>query len=774
MFIVGKIKSAKGHTMTYIKLLTVLAGLALLTACGGGGGTAETKTDDTGEPAVSCDTNPYGADCGTEFETQRLNIVSECTDDDTGDLCDDATTFACTDDFFHTLCNDIKEYEDKRTNFNNVCTNTKSKEVCDAEALVRNCAANPFMNTCLMDTGAIALRESRCLANIQIDDSCRGTTGIATLFCEANPFDPSNACMHGDYADDRQTACLANIQIDGSCRGTTGIATLFCEADPFNTATACMADAYNDERLTACTGDITTPRCMQIVTPVCEANNGFNNPVCRGIEKYDELLRCSVGEVCVVNTADWVAGFTPAPVTTGDYTREVYYEFVQGTEDGVDFGTIRNGGVGSLPALNTLDFKSLAGEAKNGVAWFEAHSGVNGLDLPRRNYSGIFSGTSLGAPLTSADASVTVPWAGKFGWIYTSADGLSSHGSGAKGKDFDLTVDFANSEIRAFVNRTGADHFLLKATFDNSGRFDGTINHGTFAGSVDTATPTNVITGVLTGLIGELGAVGAFYGGADDTDDSQGDFAGGFVAISPKEAARIERERLAEVERLRLERERIARELLISQVTFTDWIGGFDTEPPATPTTTTANQFLAGTTTLDPLSQITPTLLTSTIGGVGFFTENSQYYAGLLSNTNVGLPVAITPQADGADVTATWTGMIRGTGIFDGSGGGTDKTQAVPITALTVNFTARTLKTGRIAEPGNGPSASIEIDGKFLATDDGVITGRVIQRHGNVEHLGDLTGVIGQNGAVGAFYSQSTVPANNRYVGGFYAAPSNN
>ncbi len=237
----------------------------------------------------------------------------------------------------------------------------------------------------------------------------------------------------------------------------------------------------------------------------------------------------------IVNTADWLAGFDTPPITTGDYTREVYYEFVQATAEGVDFGTIRNGGGDSLPALHTLDFTSLAGEAKNGVAWFEAHSGVNGLELPRRNYSGIFSGTSLGAPLTSADASVTVPWAGKFGWLYSSADGLSSHRSDTAGEDFDLTVDFANSEIRAFVNRTGTEHFLLKATFDSTGRFDGTMNYGAFAGSVDTATPTNVITGVVTGIIGKQGAVGAFYGGADDTDDSQGDFAGGFVAAPPSE-----------------------------------------------------------------------------------------------------------------------------------------------------------------------------------------------------------------------------------------------
>ncbi len=43
--------------MTYIKLLTVLAGLALLTACGGAAppNTENSDNDKTGGPAVPCD-----------------------------------------------------------------------------------------------------------------------------------------------------------------------------------------------------------------------------------------------------------------------------------------------------------------------------------------------------------------------------------------------------------------------------------------------------------------------------------------------------------------------------------------------------------------------------------------------------------------------------------------------------------------------------------------------------------------------------------------------
>ena len=805
--------------MIHLKLLTILAGLALLTACGG----AATPTPDNAGGSGGddpCEANPFGTTCTNPTETQQVTFCRDegkTTDTKTDDcartvrlvctanvfddlcttptqqeaeaFCGDATKTtdsktddcaqtiktACTANVFDLILCTANEYVQQRNNFNSMCINQtgKTKEICDAEALVRTCAANPFMNTCLMDTGAIALRQSRCLADTTIDDSCRGAQGIATLFCAGTPFNTSPACVADTGAIAlRQSMCLANIMIDDSCRGEMGIATVFCEDDPFNTATACVADAYNDERLMVCAGESTSNRCTPLVTPICEQD--FRNALCRGRTKYDEQLRCSVGEVCVVNHADWVEGFDTPPNTAGDYTREETFEFLQGTEVGLDAGSVKLNF--NPPEVLTLNLEPLGGEAKNGVAWFQGASGATGNALPLRYYSGIFSGTSLGAPLTSADASVSVPWAGRIGASYLSSDGKDGTPI-ANNTDFDLTVDFANSEIRAFVNRTGADHVLLKAEFDDTGRFDGTIIHATFAGGLEAGAQTKVTNGVLTGIIGKQGAVGAFYGGADDTDDSQGIFRGGFVAAHPTITARVEAERLAEEMRLqmieddkRMERERIARELLESQVTYTDWIGGFGVSPPpATPTSPTTNQFLAGTTTLDPLTSITPLTLTSTIGGVGFFTENGAYYAGLLANTNVGLPVAITPQASGADVTATWPGKIRAIQVFDGSG--TDTTTALDLNVV-VNLTARTFTATR-RDP-NANSTTITINGLFPAINNGVVTGTVTQRANVFTRNGQLTGIIGQNGVVGAFYSDSNVATEHRYVGGFYAAPSNN
>ncbi len=571
---------------------------------------------------------------------------------------------------------------------------------------------------------------------------------------------------------------------DGTGGGDGGNATN-CATNPFHAD--CLANAdFATARLTICMGESTSSRCTPIVMPICELD--FNNALCRGRMKYDEQLRCSVGEVCVVNTADWLEGFDTPPNTAADNARTETIEFLQGTADGLDIGNVTDQFKTIL--VLTLDLETatynnvaLGGEAKNGVAWFSADNVVGAVGqqvIVSRLYSGIFSGTSLGAPLTSADVSVSVPWTGTIGWTFYSSRGSSGF---EDGKDFNLTVDFANSEIRAFVKRSNVtsntEHFLLKAEFDDTGRFNGTIKHGAFAGNDKTATPTNVTTGVLTGLIGKQGAVGAFISNEADIATTNQSFIGGFGVVHPTITARVEAEeqdRLAEVERqriererieneMRIERERIASELLESQVTYTDWIGGFGVSPPpATPTSPAINQFLANPATA-------PTTLTSAIGGVGFFTENGAFYAGLLSNTNVGLPVADTPQVDSADVMATWPGKIRAIQVFDGNTNAGDTTTALDLNVM-VNFTARTF-TGTTVDP-NADTTSITINGLFPATDNGVVTGTVTQRANVLVRNGQLTGIIGQNGVVGAFYSDSNVATEHRYVGGFYAAPPAN
>ena len=180
--------------MPYIKLLTILAGLALLTACAGavtvnptvntGGNGGGVGGDD---PSV---TNPFGTTCTNPTETQQVTFCRDdtrttdtktddcaptvrlvCTANVFDDLCTAPTqqeaevfcgdvtkttntktndcaqtiTDACTDDFFHSLCT-AEVYVQQRNNFNSMCINQEGKtpQICEAEAQVRTCDADEF------------------------------------------------------------------------------------------------------------------------------------------------------------------------------------------------------------------------------------------------------------------------------------------------------------------------------------------------------------------------------------------------------------------------------------------------------------------------------------------------------------------------------------------------------------------------------------------------------------------------------------------------------
>ncbi len=166
--------------MPYIKLLTVLAGLVLLTACGGG--TAKTP-DKAGGNATDCTTNAFHNDCNT-----------------------------------------------------------------DAEALI--------------------LRESMCLADTTADPTCTGATGIITLFCEADPFNPATPCVADAYDDER------TVIIDG-CRTNNAGAGCADVAIPY----ACNADAFD----TLCGRNYTVGYCFTgdnlLTDSRCEYNVGdFGSP----------------------------------------------------------------------------------------------------------------------------------------------------------------------------------------------------------------------------------------------------------------------------------------------------------------------------------------------------------------------------------------------------------------------------------------------------------------------------------------------------------------
>ncbi len=136
--------------------------------------------------------------------------------------------------------------------------------------------------------------------------------------------------------------------------------------------------------------------------------------------------------------------------------------------------------------------------------------------------------------------------------------------------------------------------------------------------------------------------------------------------------------------------------------------------------------------------------------GSSFHTSGQKLYVGLLAGTDLGAPLTDTAK------NGVWKTIAR---VIDGT---TLQAQTEQFT-LTVNFdtNASTIVTGADA-PVIGSLGVIDIDGKF--TNNGVIYGTVSFANSGA---GTLTGLIGTNGAVGIFASNSA--ATTAYVGGFVA-----
>ena len=140
-------------------------------------------------------------------------------------------------------------------------------------------------------------------------------------------------------------------------------------------------------------------------------------------------------------------------------------------------------------------------------------------------YAGILNGTNLGEPLTAETA--TGVWNGKFRAI-----------GQAVNTDFTLEVTFGDTmdaagSVEAFVEQNSATntYYHLTGTYDSNGFISGDVDFGGFSNLAERTPTGDRTSGALTGLIGQDGAVGAFY--SDTTGNTSNGFAGyagGFVA----------------------------------------------------------------------------------------------------------------------------------------------------------------------------------------------------------------------------------------------------
>ena len=562
--------------------------------------------------------------------------------------------------------------------------------------------------------------------------------------CLANPFGPT--CADSDYNDARkelvQTCAVQAVagEVTSTCN------TIITEARP------CLINPFDTvcDANPAVRSHIGLLRSSRVV--LCESNLGSLDdwvaPLCTGVPTKTTNQ---------VTTADWVASFS-SPLS--DSSTRVGNHFVTTTAAGLNERHLRDI-FGSDPYVYTLNFadatfkgRAFGGDATDGVVIFRGRDN-RATGGPRysntTHYAGILPGTNLGAPVNEPDG--TAIWYGQF----------RARGHATANSDFALHINFGDGDgagtlHAAVIEEAGDQYYRINGRFDDNGVITGTSE---FADGYH---------GVLTGLIGEEGAVGVFV---SDTL-YYGGYVGGFVASPTRPDLSLA-------------------DTTPNRVTTADWLASFETKPLEV-ADINRNQFLqiAGadlnfsrpisTTYGHSFSNISEYSLNfkddvfrdgggDRADGVVFYRahngdeSNSYFYAGVIPTTILGAPLSETSGK------ATWVGRL-GAAFADGNRGAflSDFTLGI-----TFNGKGGDISTDVIIKGGD----YFELDGTF--NDRGVISGtanhvryengRIGDVTGDIVNSGPLTGLIGQEGAVGAFISNRQTNNTSGFAGGFVARP---
>ena len=428
---------------------------------------------------------------------------------------------------------------------------------------------------------------------------------------------------------------------------------------------------------------------------------------------------------------------------------------------------------------NTLKFSA---GSSNGLAYGFADYGSGGSKV-EKFYVGLLSSTNVGTPITMG-ASPTLRWGGRLAIAKQDNQG-SEKSSYLTETDFTLLITFVGSggtittpdtdgnriEFSRSIYDTSsartADEFVIDGTFNEFGLISGTTTY--YANNGGTKTP---LEGVLTGLIGAQGAVGVFTSKAAGAG-AVGHYVGGFVASEAFGLGGVETWQNNAVEEVITTPGGVETSTLTPLIVkaagnaeqsdgdYTFIGGGSNTLDlgSATKSTTLTRDltfdenlilengdvFSINSTALGGIS-----IAQATVGG------DTQFYAGLLANIFVGLPLQTEPSVN-------WQGVIS---II--AGGDVPALYTNNFT-LVVNFSIKTVysNTTFLRTLGN-VNHDIELSGKF--TDKGVIYGTATYQVGDARNVGLLSGLIGINGAAAVFGGDAGDPG--RFVGGLVAVPS--
>ncbi|MCH9663970.1 MAG: hypothetical protein K0U66_10020, partial [Gammaproteobacteria bacterium] len=403
--------------------------------------------------------------------------------------------------------------------------------------------------------------------------------------------------------------------------------------------------------------------------------------------------------------------------------------------------------------------------------------GYNDVGGEEKFYTGLLVGTNLGAPIQKTEGSVT--WNGRLSLAKQDTQGADKQSYLINKVNFKLNIIFtANggtfSTPRAIAERITfarsiydartADQFVLSGSFNSQGVLSGTTTYYAVDGGLQA--PLN---GILTGLIGINGVAGVFASNAEGSA-TVGHYTGGFIAsesfgLGGAEHWQANAKKANGTDTLTINS---AFSAALADGDYTFIGGGGDTLLLGNEATKSTNL------TKDLTFNENLTLRNGDVfslnnadipGGISFAQATvggaSQFYAGLLSSTFVGVPLVEQPRVN-------WRGVL---GIITGD---TPVLYTTDFT-LAVNFSTKSIFSNVVLPLMAGSlSHSIIIEGDFST--EGIIYGTATYQTGGGRNVGELTGLIGVDSAAAVFGGLDTNLGPNhdarRFIGGFLAVPS--
>ncbi len=746
-----------------------------------GGDTTDTTPDDTSngepeQPDTSC-ANPANAQQPACLATaicpnDPFNTV--CFADETYTPARNAITIAetCPSDPFNAICYADETYTPARNAITiaETCPSDPFNAICYADetytdartaiTITETCTTDPFYAICYADDTYESARNAITIAQtcpsdpfnaICFEDETYTPARTAITVMETCPTDPFNAIC---YVDETYTPARA-IAITQTCPSDPFNAICFedetytpartaititetCPSDPFNPI--CYADGtYNNDRMQqvfeTCPTDLFNPICFEDTT--FDADRAMLIQTCATGDRTD--LNCA-RLLARPNYATYLQSFTEEslPTTLSDITTKG--DLIQiGASGEIDITPFKND-VGL-----THGAVSLVADAASGFYYAEGTDIVNGL---RKGAAGLLPTTDLGAPLAVADK--TLVWDGSYYHPRLDLVGQSV-------SDVTFIIDLQASTITAKAVGFHGHFAEFNLVFDANGLISGEVD------VIFDSLPNTVVfddydivtdTTEAVGLIGQGGLVGVFR---SPTRSLRGTpIFGGFVADNSLTDNMVSyadwaQNAVIKADGSLAEAEDASGFLPTQRVYRSNTVGDFYATLPAE----------IGDTRVNLTSE--DNSLGGAVGngvtlGLALGEDGAQYYyAGLDYTVKLGAPLVATTG------TAVWSGWAR---VLDGTG--------ATSTAISFEVDYANSAIGAFFAR-NGGVEHYFLDGGFDTR--GVITGTAVRaqfmgdvRTGTVTGAvnGSLSGLIGTDGAVGAFIAGGGT-AGDGFAGGFVA-----